>query len=862
MKIKKLLALCLTSVFVSSNIASAKVYYDVTYPWTDEIYRIDIPTMYNEASVGDDATKEEKILIALGVMNRNEWGEFDPEGDLSRADFEAAIKVISTNIPADFEYYNKTYQGESVYQKEIVAKMLSLIESVEISPDMADLEEYARKSGILGDLKYSPLKKMTRREFAKILWSTLNSSFVKISYNGESVNATVEENKTLLKEKMGVYKIKGTLNAVWGLNLYSAISPDEGYIEIDRVRYKLNGQSGIEKLLGYSVEGYIKYDEDMDRYDIVILDRYSKDDTIAVDIKDCYDVDSNYLYYETDGKSKKVKISDLKYINYNGDFVNNIKKDMIDANGTVVVGKSEIGGEYDILYIKEYSNFFTKRYSVEDKKLYLSFGAEFHGSDFIDLKNDEGNIIFTVDGSEKNIDELTQNLAVNVIQNSSKSYTEIIASKKTASGKVSSCVDNEVVIDGTKYFVDSYYNELAKDEMSGASVVKNGSQGLYYHTDDNVIVNYVPEGIAQFGLLKKAWLDEETDVVYVKMFTQNSEWKIYQTTEKAEIDGKKESGESIVEKIKLGQSKAEDGIPMPVRFSLKDDKIKFIDTLQDNPEESTDSERMKLSAEFSGKSTWVKGWDMGLGSKGHVNDTTPMFVIPSEPEREQDYGYATGSAIPDEGAVKYKAYNADKYNCARLAVYYGDLSGEASTGWTFLYIKRVSERLIEDEVVEGIECYQLTRNVLEPTEKFYQLPNGWQKKFGLDNLEGCFMGAKFNGSKISEFSNTVAPYVKQNKISGNYGENFFVRDTANNVDWVSGTVVDVDVARKYMLVDVGNGKVESIVFAAYTIIKTDAKDPKHKAEGIDVADINPGDRIYYWGSLRRAYCSIIIENYE
>ena len=55
-------------------------------------------------------------------------------------------------------------------------------------------------------------------------------------------------------------------------------------------------------------------------------------------------------------------------------------------------------------------------------------------------------------------------------------------------------------------------------------------------------------------------------------------------------------------------------------------------------------------------------------------------------------------------------------------------------------------------MVEGIECYQLTRNVVEPTEKFYQLPNDWQKKFGIDNLEGCFVGAKFNGNKISEFS--------------------------------------------------------------------------------------------------------------
>lgn len=861
MKIKKILAMFMAAVSISSNIASAEVYYDVTYPWTDEIFRVDLPTMYGDVeNTGEDVTSEEKILLALGIMAKDDWGEFNPDGELTRADFEAAVKAASTGVAADFAYYNETYYGQKVYQKEIAAKMLSFIESVEINPDEIDVGEYVKTSGIWGNMNYSAMKTMTRREFSEILWNTLNSNYVNISYNGSGIDATIEEDKTILKDKLGVYKIKGTLNAVSGLNIYSAVSPNEGYVEIDRVRYAANDMPGLESLLGYTVEGYVRFDEDMAESDILILDKYKKAETVSINLKDYESMDNTYIYYEEDRKSKKVKISGLKYITYNGDFTNTLTEDMLDANGSIVIGKSEINGEYDIAFIKEYSNYFTKRYVSEGRKLYLSFDAKYKNEDFIDLEKDDGNVIFTLDGVEKSIDDLAPNLSISVIQNTAKSYTEIIASKKSISGKVTGYDEDKVMIDGVEYTVDSYYKELSENTSSGAGFVENGSTGIFYYTADNVIVNYTPEGTAEFGLLKKAWVDEETEAVFVKMFNQSGEWKIYETVERTEVDGVKAEGEDIVTKIKLGLT--DDNTPSPVRFILKDEKIKFIDTIYDAPEEANDMERMKEAAEFNGNSSWVKGWDMGISGKAHVSDSTPMFVIPTKTEREQDYYYVTGSAIPTEGSASYKAYNADKFKCARLAVYYGDLSSSSATGWTFIYIKRVSERLVEDEIVEGIECYQLTRGKVEIDEKFYELPEDWQKKFGIDNLEGCFIGAKFSGDTVSSLSNLSAPYVKQNKIAGNYGENFFYRDTGNAWDWVSGTVIDVDVSRKYMLLDIGNGETESVVFAAYTIAKTDAKDSKHRAEGIDVNDINPGDRIFYWGSLRRAYCSLVIENYE
>ena len=196
---------------------------------------------------------------------------------------------------------------------------------------------------------------------------------------------------------------------------------------------------------------------------------------------------------------------------------------------------------------------------------------------------------------------------------------------------------------------------------------------------------------------------------------------------------------------------------------------------------------------------------------------------------------------------------------------YGGAGGDATDGWNFIYIKRLEERYDEeeDEVVLGVNCYLLTRGKEEIDERFYKISEDWKEKFRINNLEGSFVGVKFNGDEIVNMSTIEgSPYVENNKIAGTHGENFFYRMSGKSTDWVAGTVIDVDVSRNYLLVDTGADGVKSVVFAVFVIAKTDAKDPKHDAEGISPAEINPGDKIFYWGSLRRAYCCLVIDNYE
>ena len=870
-EIKRIIASVLVCSSLSVSLVSAKeTPTDVTYPWMDDVYRLDIQTMYGDdvGDISDDANETEKILCAMGIMRRNQTGKFNPDAKLTKADYEAAIRAVYSDEEVDFDYYNTAYEGLKVYQKEIITKLLSFVESANIDAEKIDVEKYAVSAGILNGVVYSPSKEFTRREFATVLWNTLNCGYVEYTMTGDGFDISVDENKTILKDKLGVYKVKGIMNAMFGLNLYSTAVPDAGYIEIDRVKYNAYGLDGAENLLGYSVEGYAKYDEETEEYKMLNLAVSKKDETVYMNLEDYDRINENNFYYlNEENKEKFVKIDFLKHILYNGDFVPEITEEMLDGNGSILFAKSTGSDEYDIAFIKEYQNFYTKRYLVEDMKLYFANDARFRNEFYLDLDIEDGNVIFMQDGNLKDISTLTQNLSVSVIQNNSKTYTEIIAAKNKKSGSVTSVYEDEVVIDGETFRIDPYYEEASKKTSSGVAKIEWGSTGTFYYTADNMIVYYEPEGTANFALLRKAWVDDEgEDKVFVKVYTHTGEWITYETIEKPEIDGVKVSGEEIVARLKhedaLGANN--DNSPTPIRIILKGDKIKFIDTLRDAAEEAEDTERMKECGSFSGQTSWVKGWDMG-SSDAHVGDGTPMFIVPTKVDREDEYGISSGAGIPASTAgITYKAYNPDKFLCAKLAIMYGGASADSTDGWNFIYVRRLEERYDEkeDEVVFGVNCYLLTRGKEEIDEKFYKISEDWKEKFGINNLEGSFVGVKFNGDEIVSMSTSEGPYVENNKIVGNYGENFFYRMSGKNTDWVAGTVVDVDVSRNYLLVDTGDDGLKSVVFAVFVIAKTDAKDPKHEAEGISPSEINPGDKIFYWGSLRRAYNCLVIENYE
>lgn len=851
-------AACLLAAATLSTSVGAEVYYDVTYPWMDDVYRLDLT---DKDGASESVTFEENILCMLGLMSRNEQGRFEPDKKLSKAAYEAAVRVAYSGEKVDFSLYEQTYQNQKVYQKEVVKGLLQLIENTEIADD-TDIGQLADTTGILKGVAYSPSKEFTRHDFAVVLWNTLNSEYVQYKIKGEYIDINVEKDKTILSDRFETYEVKGMLNAIPGLNIYGTQSPQNDYIEIDRVVYNAVGFGNLDEFLGKTVHAYVRHNEKTDELELLNIEVDKKDETVTFDLRDFESADEKYLNYSENSKLKKVKISDVKNIIYNGDFANGLKEEMFDGFGSVTIAKSKKNGEYDVAVIKNYNHYLVKRYLANDRKLYLSYNAEYNAKTWIDLDIDEGTVICKIEGVRSTVDSLKQNMAIAVIQNKAKTYTEIIASNQKIKGTVSGNTEDGWLIEGEEYFLDKEYDEISKDSSSGASVVKINAAGIFYITADKVIVGFEAEGSAQFGLLKRAWCDDlDDDILWVRIFTITGEWKNFELVKRAEVDGKKVETAEALSRIQAALSKFQS--PTPIRYKLSDDKIKFIDTLIDDPSEALDNERMIKSGSFSGKTAWVKGWDMGTSADCHVSDATPMFVIPSgkDHDNELKYSVTLGSSIPaDTTGVSFDAYNADKFKCARLAVLNGETETTDEGNGVFIYIKDVTERVVNDEIVTGVDCWLFTRGKVELDEKFYEIPDDWQESWGVTSLKNYFVEASISGGEIKNLGINPGHYVKNFEVVPNAsGEtSFFDRDSSKNNDWVAGTIIDTDPSRNYMLIDCGTGGIKSVVNAVFVMGRVEKGASKVKVEGITTEAVNPGDRVFYLGSLRRAYYILIL----
>lgn len=876
-KLTKVLAslLAVMSMTVSVN---AAVYYDVSYPWMDDVFRLDYESMYGGGAAvetGDDANSIEDTLCMLGIMKRDEAGKFKPTAKLTRAAYEAAIRVIYSGEAVDFKEYEENYAGQSVKQEEIIAKLLSFVESAGIDVDSIDVAAYASATGITKGIKYQANKDMTRRDFATVVWNTLNSEYVQFTYENGSFSMQSQPGKTLIQDKMNVYEIKGVLNAVHGYNIYSVVSPKEGFIEVDQIKYATNGIQGLEELLGYTVTGYAKYDSETKSYTILSIEKSAKDDTVAIDLKNYESKDAKYLYYTEDDKTKKIEIDAIETVVYNGDIVGAIENTMLDGIGSIQISKSEKNGEYDIAIIKEYQNFYTTKYVASEEQLYLAYGLKFKDKIYIDLSDPKANYIIKLDGQTVDKSALKANFAIAVLQNTNGTYTELLASSESVTGTVSGETDNGWLINEEEYFVDEAYDALSKQDGSSLPQVTNAVAGKFSYTPHGVIVSFAAEGTASFALLRKSWVDEETQKTNVKLYTSNGDWVIHEVADKAKVDGVRVESENVHDRLLNVLGDGNEKSPTLVRCTIVDEKITFIDTLQDNPEEANDTERMLPAADDSGnyrfkfQPMWVKGWYI-KGSKYHIPDETPLFVVPKDVSKEDEYAISNASAIPttDGTIVEISIFNPDGYFIPKVGIMHGgSASSQPIDEFLFIYIKGISKKMIDGEIVEGIDCYQQARNTSVLSQKFYMLPDNWQEKLGMDELAGVFVGAQFEDGYVTKFSNDVGPYVKDYKIvNGTAGYNgspdcFYTWN--GSTDWVSGTVKEIDTNRKFVKMDCGQDGIKTAVFAAYTISAIDAKDGgKYTAVPIEVEDINVGDRIYYWGSYARAYNCLVIKNYE
>ena len=241
----------------------------------------------------------------------------------------------------------------------------------------------------------------------------------------------------------------------------------------------------------------------------------------------------------------------------------------------------------------------------------------------------------------------------------------IIISRKTLFGTLTrkNEADKEISIDGVEYKCASSF------DFNSVAV---GDEGEFYLSDEDFVVLFegrsAKKGI--YGYLKKAWLDEDTEDVMLRVFGQDGSWKTYTASEKIRVDGvKASSGDYVLTNIVNTDST----YYQPIKFSANALGVMTeIDTIED-VSDNNDETRLTGPVEIDGtnESDDNMFWT-STGIIGHrygTNNDTIMMVVPEDKSAEEDYNIITTASFPTYDYFTVDGYNMGKNNVFEFLIF-------------------------------------------------------------------------------------------------------------------------------------------------------------------------------------------------
>lgn len=457
--------------------------------------------------------------------------------------------------------------------------------------------------------------------------------------NGNKAIFTVRKDSTLLSEYRNIYKSSGilTMDSVTGLDRVSDIG--EGRVLIDNYIFDV-GECDVTDMLGYNVDFYFK----ATGYENILLwiSPNSKNETTTLYSNDIEDYSKRNLSYWDGQKLKNLKIPTDAKIIYNG----LVASKYTDETFKIDSGSLEIiSNNHDSVpdVVKIWS---TKDYLLAgctNNELYLknADGKKIPTEDTANKK-----VVFHSVGSKKTVPEsLPENTVITVAEAEAidKSYTlyNVYTSKKLAEGTIKGKDVNKRILNigGVEYAISGSFAKNNAPLLSIGNEIK-----AYLNFYSEIAFTNATSIENMLGYIVKAWVDEDSDKVMVRIFDEAGEMKIYPCSDNL-----------YVNRVKPTDPLQEfNGTEKLVLFSAN--KAGELKTVNFAEAEATGNENNGLFYYFDVSNALYKSGSMTLGGKTNITADFMLFEIP---ENKADYPLyrVSQKAFTDDKSVTMRCYN-------------------------------------------------------------------------------------------------------------------------------------------------------------------------------------------------------------
>ncbi len=616
-------------------------------------------------------SNEYELLEKLGIIDE----AYDIGGNVSRGEFAEMISAFFEDNEYDFSnmnyysdvdkgseyanainkgtYYgifqgveaNRKFEAESPILLDHAAVALVRLLGYEIAVGNGTFVGTANKIGL-----YKGIKSDTgvNENLLIMINNALEIKVMEPVLDGSGDSYRLSDEYDLLLKVFGVRKIKGVVNAVGAAALTSFNKTESSQIRIgDRV-FEIDeaDRPALLAKLGMTVEAYYKDDDSMR----LLCAEDKGDDYVEIDLADYDRLESGKLTYYDGDRLRELKIDNYTYIVYNNEPRGAMPA--VGNNGTMRLISNGGNSEYNVIIIKEYTDYIVSEYVADKNVILMKYTNE-----SINLNNYEGYAIYDANGEIMKPQDIKEGAVLSAASNANE--IELVYSEKRL-GAVLEEIETErgnkyITAKGQKYMLSERINNASATNFN-INLYTNKEIYLTFNILGNVCGITAVEAIQQYGYIVWAKRDLESDNLICKMYTSDGTFERLSFRVKNEqitVDGEKRDID-----VFLGGFS-----PSIVSYNLNSSsqitKISFPATTAEAPKDGI----YLMKAMTSGQR--YRSDVLSFGGEAILSKNATIFAIPDDISDETSYRVASpGFFRNDASYTNISFYGTDKNSIA------------------------------------------------------------------------------------------------------------------------------------------------------------------------------------------------------
>lgn len=694
-----------------------------------------------ESEHDGDVTKEFETLTALGIIKGYENVDFNPNLRVKRAAFCAPVaRLLGFNESADSKLKVSSFSDvrpeywNSVYIEYLLAKgIIDMNESGEFRPedDITYLEAVKilvsamgyrfiaeSKGGFpTGYLEIATQNRLlasvgndegfiTYGAAVRMIYNSLNAEILEEVSLGTRGFGYQKRGNTFLSLYLDIKVVEGIVTANWYTHIKGHGKAKKEHVIINEEVLSV-GTTNAADFLGENVRAYVKSGED----DNIILTIESyRNNIVFIDYNDIPKIKpselslSHFEFYNNDRIERVYLSPELEVIYNNSAYTDFVMSDFYIQSGFIKLIDNDNDMRYDLAVICEYENYFVKSVDLASNQISDKYGKILNFNSDTVFYDNKGNFLAASNVVSGNVlsvleSKYSENIVVYVCNDKVTGIVEKVEQYQD---------DEEYIINNTAYKMSSSYL-AAKRHPEYYSISLGDDVVLhldYMGTVAGVSKNYSEE--FKYGYLINAVPSRGLDArLQFKIYTQNDEMKVFDSKEKLIVDNVvMKNSDEILSALHNGETNAaKNNIKQLIRFAEQDGVIKEIDTVKQTMDESSDNLRQMLKSEARLR---YKAKAKTFSRSFFITGETRLFMIPSDETEEQAYKVIGYGELVNDKYYDVIAYTVNKFNpFATVLVMFDQYSSEPSNTSPIYLVENITKAIYnETEIVEKLVCYQ------------------------------------------------------------------------------------------------------------------------------------------------------------